>query len=184
MLGDDDFEVVTINSARANPEICAHLLKYDSVFGRYPGDVDTDETNLIVEGRTIRITDQRDPLLCPWHAYGVDVVIEATGHFTERDPAAKHLRAGAARVLITAPARYEDVTIVFGVNDQKYDPSRHRIVSAASCTTNCLAPLLKVLNGSFGIVGGLMTTIHAFTRDQALLDGTHRDLRPGLRRST
>src|SRR3989442_13089905 len=148
MLGDDDLEVVTITSARANPEICAHLLKYDSVFGRYPGDVDTDETNLIVEGRTIRITDQRDPLLCPWHAYGVDVVIEATGHFTERDPPAKHLRAGAARVLITAPARYEDITVVFGVNDDAYNPSRHRIVSAASCTTNCLAPLLKILNGS------------------------------------
>ncbi|HEX9316690.1 MAG TPA: type I glyceraldehyde-3-phosphate dehydrogenase, partial [Actinomycetota bacterium] len=117
------------------------------------------------------------PLLCPWHAYDVDVVVEATGRFTHREQAAQHLRAGASRVLITAPAKYEDVTIVMGVNDEAYDPDRHHVVSAASCTTNCLAPLLKVLHSAFGVAGGLMTTIHAFTRDQELLDGTHSDLR-------
>lgn len=177
VVNEPDLEVPVINSARTRPEICAHLMKYDSVFGRYPGEVGFDDQHLIVDGRSIRVTDQPDPLLCPWHAYGVDVVVEATGRFTHREQAAQHLRAGASRVLITAPAKYEDVTIVMGVNDHVYDPDRHHIVSAASCTTNCLAPLLKVLHSAFGVAGGLMTTIHAFTRDQELLDGTHRDLR-------
>lgn len=174
---EPELEVVAVNSVRTTPEVCAHLFKYDSVFGRYPGKVDHDDKNMIVDGRPIRITDQRDPLLCPWHAFGVDVVVEATGHFTHREAAAKHLKAGASKVLITAPAQYEDITIVVGVNDEQYDSNRHRVISAASCTTNCLAPMLKVLHSQFGIVGALMTTIHAFTRDQQLLDGTHKDLR-------
>lgn len=175
--GSADLEIVVVNSVRAKPHICAHLLKYDSVFGRYPGKVAHDEEHLIVDGRPIRVTDQPDPLLCPWHAFDVDVVVEATGHFTRREEAAQHLKAGAKKVLITAPAQYEDITIVYGVNHHLYDPSRHRVISAASCTTNCLAPMLKVLHEQFGVLGGLMTTIHAFTRDQELLDGTHRDLR-------
>jgi glyceraldehyde 3-phosphate dehydrogenase len=172
-----DMDVVVVNSVRAKPELCAHLFKYDSVFGRYQGTVDHDDDNLIVDGRQVRITSQADPLLCPWHAFGVDVVIEATGRFTHRDHAVAHLRAGARKVLITAPARYEDLTVVMGVNDDQYDPDRHHVVSAASCTTNCLAPVLTVLHDSFGVSGGLMTTIHAFTRDQELLDGTNGDLR-------
>jgi glyceraldehyde 3-phosphate dehydrogenase len=123
------------------------------------------------------VTSEPDPLLCPWHAFDVDVVVEATGRFTHRDDAVAHLKAGARKVLITAPALYEDVTIVMGVNDGAYDPERHHVVSAASCTTNCLAPMLKVLHETFGVTGGLMTTIHAFTRDQELLDATHKDLR-------
>jgi glyceraldehyde 3-phosphate dehydrogenase len=170
-------DVVVVNSVRAKPEMCAHLFKYDSVFGRFPGTVEHDEESLIIDGRSVRITDQADPLLCPWHAFDVDVVVEATGRFTHRDSAVAHLRAGARKVLITAPARYEDLTVVVGVNDDQYDPDRHHVVSAASCTTNCLAPVLSVLHESFGVSGGLMTTIHAFTRDQELLDGTNGDLR-------
>jgi len=176
-LGEPELEVVAVNSTRTTPEICAHIFKYDSVFGRYSGKVDFDDRHLIVDGRPIRITDQRDPLLCPWHAFGVDVVVEATGHFTHREAAAKHLKAGAGKVIITAPGQYEDVTLVMGVNDEMYDAGRHRVISAASCTTNCLAPMLKVLHSEFGVEGALMTTIHAFTRDQQLLDGTHRDPR-------
>jgi glyceraldehyde 3-phosphate dehydrogenase len=176
-LAEPVIEVAVVNSIRAEPAVCAHLLKYDSVFGRFPGKVDHDDEHLVVDGRTIRVTSEPDPLLCPWHAFDVDVVVEATGRFTHRDDAVAHLKAGARKVLITAPARYEDVTIVMGVNDGAYDPERHHVVSAASCTTNCLAPMLKVLHETFGVTGGLMTTIHAFTRDQELLDGTNKDLR-------
>ncbi|HYH48754.1 MAG TPA: type I glyceraldehyde-3-phosphate dehydrogenase [Acidimicrobiia bacterium] len=172
-----DIEVVVVNSAGARAEMCAHLLKYDSVFGRYDGEVCSDGDHLIVEGRPIRISDQADPLLCPWHAFDVDVVVEATGRFTDRDEAARHLQAGARKVIITAPARYEDATLVVGVSDAIYDAARHHVVSAASCTTNCLAPVLKVLHEAFGVAGALMTTIHAYTRDQELLDGSHPDLR-------
>ena len=174
---DTGLDVVVVNSVRAKPEMCAHLFKYDSVFGRFAGTVEHDDEHLVINGRPVRITDQADPLLCPWHAFDVDVVIEATGRFTHRDQAVTHLRAGARKVLITAPGRYEDLTVVMGVNDDQYDPDRHHIVSAASCTTNCLAPVLTVLHDSFGVSGGLMTTIHAFTRDQELLDGTNGDLR-------
>lgn len=176
-LAEPGIEVAAVNSIRAEPAMCAHLLKYDSVFGRFPGKVDHDDKHLVVDGRTIRVTSEPDPLLCPWHAFDVDVVVEATGRFTHRDDAVAHLKAGARKVLITAPARYEDVTIVMGVNDHVYAPDRHHVVSAASCTTNCLAPMLKVLHETFGVAGGLMTTIHAFTRDQELLDGTNNDLR-------
>jgi glyceraldehyde 3-phosphate dehydrogenase len=172
-----DIEVVVVNSVRAKPDLCAHLFKYDSVFGRFPGTVDFDDDNLIIDGRTVRVTAQADPLLCPWHAFDIDVVVEATGRFTHREEASAHLRAGARKVLITAPGRYEDLTVVMGVNDSEYDPDRHHVVSAASCTTNCLAPVLTVLHDSFGVSGGLMTTIHAYTRDQELLDGTNGDLR-------
>ncbi|MDQ1514452.1 MAG: hypothetical protein QOE80_282 [Actinomycetota bacterium] len=170
-------DVVVVNSVRAKPDLCAHLFKYDSVFGRFQGIVDHDDDHLVIDGHPVRITAQADPLLCPWHAFDVDVVIEATGRFTHRDEAVAHLRAGAHKVLITAPARYEDLTVVMGVNDSEYDGDRHHVVSAASCTTNCLAPVLSVLHESFGVSGGLMTTIHAFTRDQELLDGTNGDLR-------
>lgn len=175
--GEPDLEVVIVNSVRASAHHSAHLFKYDSVFGRYPGKVENDEHHLIVDGRPVRVTDQPDPLLLPWHAFDVDVVVEATGHFTRRDEAAQHLKAGARKVLITAPAKYEDITIVVGVNDHMYERDLHQVVSAASCTTNCLAPVLKVLHSEFGVVGGLMTTIHAYTRDQELLDGMHSDLR-------
>lgn len=175
--GDTDIEVVAINSIRATPAMSAHLLKYDSVFGRFPGKVDHDDENLIIDGTPIRIIAQADPLLCPWHAYDVDIVIEATGRFTTRDSAAEHLKAGASKVIITAPARYDDATIIIGVNDDIYDPESHHVISAGSCTTNCLAPILAVLEKRYGIVSGLMTTIHSYTRDQELLDGTHSDLR-------
>lgn len=176
-MGEPDLEVVVVNSARTTPQAAEHMFKYDSVFGRYQGKVGHDKQNLIVDGRPIRITDQRDPLLCPWHAFGVDIVVEATGHFNHREAASKHLKAGADKVVLTAPGKYEDCTIVMGVNDDIYDHSRHRVISAASCTTNCLAPMLKVLHSEFGVQGALMTTIHAFTRDQQLLDGTHSDPR-------
>lgn len=175
--GDTDIEVVAINSVRATPQVSAHLLKYDSVFGRFPGKIDHDDGNLVIDGRPIRIIAQADPLLCPWHAYDVDIVIEATGRFTTRDAAADHLKAGASKVIITAPARYDDATIIIGVNDDIYDPESHHVISAGSCTTNCLAPILAVLQKRYGIVSGLMTTIHSYTRDQELLDGTHSDLR-------
>lgn len=176
-LGHPELEVVAINSSRTTGKAAAHMFMYDSVHGRYPGKVDFDSQNLIVDGQVIRVTDQRDPLLCPWHAFGVDIVVEATGHFNHREAAAKHLKAGADKVVITAPGQYEDVTIVMGVNDEIYEHDRHHIISAASCTTNCLAPMLKVLHADFGVEGALMTTIHAFTRDQQLLDGTHSDPR-------
>jgi glyceraldehyde-3-phosphate dehydrogenase type I len=176
-LGHPELEVVAINSSRTNGKAAAHMFMYDSVHGRYPGKVDFDAQNLIVDGRSIRVTDQRDPLLCPWHAFGVDIVVEATGHFNHREASAKHLKAGADKVVITAPGQYEDVTLVMGVNHDIYDHDRHHIISAASCTTNCLAPMLKVLHEGFGVEGALMTTIHAFTRDQQLLDGTHSDPR-------
>jgi glyceraldehyde 3-phosphate dehydrogenase len=173
-----DIDVVVVNSVRAKPDLCAHLFKYDSVFGRFPGTVESDDDNLVIDGRTVRVTAQADPLLCPWHAFDVDVVVEATGRFTHREEASAHLRAGARKVLITAPARYEDLTVVMGVNDSEYDPDRHHVVSAASCTTNCLAPVLTVLHDSFGVSGGLMTTIHAYTARTATCAG------PGRRPST
>lgn len=177
MLAEGDIKPVAINSDRGTPESIAHLFRYDTVFGRWPGEVAIDGAAIIINGRRMALISQRDPNLLPWEELGVDVVAEATGRFTQRAAAAGHLRAGARRVLITAPAADADVTLVVGVNDHLYDAPAHRIVSGASCTTNCLAPIAAVLDERFGILGGLVTTIHAYTRDQALVDGTHEDPR-------
>ena len=154
----------------------AHLLKYDSIHGRYPGPVEAKEDALVVDGKEIQVLSERDPAGLPWKEMGVDIALESTGLFTDRENASKHLGAGARKVLISAPAKGEDATVVLGVNDYMLKPE-HKIVSNASCTTNCLAPMVKVLHDSFGIVKGLMTTIHSYTNDQKILDLPHKDLR-------
>jgi glyceraldehyde 3-phosphate dehydrogenase (phosphorylating) len=172
-----DLEFVAVNDL-TDPGTLAHLLKYDSILGRFPGEVEAGEGSISVDGIAIQVLSERDPAALPWADLGVDVVIESTGLFTARDDAAKHLEAGAKKVIISAPAKDPDVTVALGVNfDTAYDPSSHHIISNASCTTNCLAPLAKVLNDSFGIEQGLMTTIHAYTADQRLQDMPHKDLR-------
>jgi glyceraldehyde 3-phosphate dehydrogenase len=153
------------------------MFKYDSCFGTYKGDVELKGNILTIDGHEITVEDNRDPLQLPWKEMGVDMVIESTGAFTKREGAMKHITAGAKKVLITSPATDEDVTIVIGVNEEKYDPANHHIVSNASCTTNCLAPFAKVIDEKFGIVKGLMTTVHSYTNDQGLLDQKHKDLR-------
>ncbi len=169
-------EVVGINDL-TDARTSAHLLKWDSVHGPYPGTVEADGDAIVVDGKRIPVSKERDPAKLPWKPLGAEVVIESTGIFTERDAAAKHLEAGAQRVLISAPAKGPDVTIVLGVNSDAYDPAKHRIVSNASCTTNCLAPVAKVLDDGWGIERGWMTTIHAYTNDQVILDFPHKDLR-------
>jgi glyceraldehyde 3-phosphate dehydrogenase len=172
-----DLDFVAVNDI-TDPETLAHLLKYDSILGRFPGDVEVRGEGFAVDGSEIKILSERDPAELPWGDLGVDVVIESTGLFTKRDDAAKHLEAGAKKVIISAPATDPDVTVALGVNfDDAYDPDNHNIISNASCTTNCLAPLAKVLNDSVGIEHGLMTTIHAYTADQRLQDMPHKDLR-------
>ncbi len=171
-----DFEIVAINDL-FDPQTNAHLLKYDSNYGRFPGTVEVQGEHLVVNGRSIRVLAMKDPAQLPWKDLGVELVIESSGVFTDAAKAGAHLQAGAKRVIITAPAKGEDITIVMGVNDDKYDPGRHRIVSNASCTTNCLAPVAKVLFDNWGIRRGLMTTVHAYTNDQRVLDQPHRDLR-------
>ncbi|HEX7059853.1 MAG TPA: type I glyceraldehyde-3-phosphate dehydrogenase [Solirubrobacterales bacterium] len=171
-----DLEFVAVNDL-TDPATLAHLLKYDSILGRFPGEVEAGEGSISVDGSAIQVLSERDPAALPWGDLGVDVVIESTGFFTARDDAAKHLEAGAKKVIISAPAKEPDVTVALGVNFDTYDPARHHIISNASCTTNCLAPLAKVLNDSFGIEQGLMTTIHAYTADQRLQDMPHKDLR-------
>ena len=173
---DPRFEVVAVNDL-TNPASLAHLLKYDSVHGRFPADVAPTETGIKVGGKTLQVISEKDPAKLPWKQLGVDVVVESTGLFTKRDDAAKHLTAGARRVLISAPATGPDLTVVMGVNDKAFDAAQHAIVSVASCTTNCLAPVAKVINDNFGIHRGLMMTIHAYTNDQVLLDQPHKDLR-------
>lgn len=168
--------VVAINDL-TDTKTLAHLLKWDSVHGKFDGEISFDEEYLIVRGHKIKILKERDPAKLPWGQLGVDVVLESTGFFTARDKAALHIQGGAKRVLISAPAKNPDATIVFGVNDSIYDPAKHFIVSNASCTTNCLAPLVKVLNDTFGIVQGFMSTIHSYTNDQRILDLPHEDLR-------
>ena len=168
--------VVAINDL-TDTKTLAHLLKWDSVHGKFDGEISFDEQYIIVRGHKIKILKERDPAKLPWGELGVDVVLESTGFFTARDKAALHLQGGAKRVLISAPAKNPDATIVFGVNDSIYDPAKHFIVSNASCTTNCLAPLVKVLNDTFGIVQGFMSTIHSYTNDQRILDLPHEDLR-------
>jgi glyceraldehyde 3-phosphate dehydrogenase len=171
-----DIDVVAVNDLTDNKSL-ALLLKYDSILGRYPADVSYDDKNIIVGGTSIRALAERDPADLPWGELGVDVVIESTGFFTKASAAHKHIDGGAKKVVISAPASDEDITIVMGVNDQLYDASKHTIISNASCTTNCLAPLAKVLHDSFGITKGLMTTVHAYTQDQNLQDGPHSDPR-------
>jgi glyceraldehyde 3-phosphate dehydrogenase len=171
-----DLEFVAVNDL-TDPATLAHLLKYDSILGRFPGEVAASGDSLQVDGKAIKVLSERDPAALPWGDLGVDVVIESTGFFTARDDAAKHLEAGAKKVIISAPAKEPDVTVALGVNFDTYDPAEHHIISNASCTTNCLAPLAKVLNDSFGIEQGLMTTIHAYTADQRLQDMPHKDLR-------
>lgn len=155
----------------------AHLFKFDSNYGKYPGTVEVKDGALIVDGDEIKALAEKDPAALPWGSLGVDVVIESTGRFTDRDSAGKHLTAGAKKVIISAPAKNEDITICLGVNDEAYDPSQHHIISNASCTTNCLAPAAKVVHEKFGILRGLMTTIHSYTNDQNILDLPHKDLR-------
>ncbi|MDQ1621378.1 MAG: hypothetical protein QOE19_3947 [Actinomycetota bacterium] len=171
-----DIEVVGANDLTDNKTL-AHLLKYDSILGRLPEAVSFDEQNIIVGGRKIRALEERDPANLPWKELGADVVIESTGFFTDATKAKAHIDAGAQKVIISAPAKNEDFTVVLGANDNLYDPAKHHIISNASCTTNCLAPMAKVLNDEFTIERGLMTTIHAYTQDQNLQDGPHSDLR-------
>ena len=169
-------EVAAVNDltdARTN----AHLFKYDSSYGIYPGEVRVADSSIVVDGREIKVLVERDPAAIAWRDYGVDIVIESTGRFTDATRAAGHLKGGAKRVIISAPARNEDITIVLGVNEAQYNPIKHYVISNASCTTNCIAPVVKVLHQSFGVTKGLMTTIHAYTNDQRLLDMFHKDLR-------
>jgi glyceraldehyde 3-phosphate dehydrogenase len=175
-LGHDDIEFVAVNDI-ANAETLAHLLKYDSVLGTLQARVEAAAGAISVDGRRFQVLSVKDPAELPWKTLGVDVVFESTGKFTKREDAAKHLAAGAKKVIVTAPAKGPDVSLVIGVNDGTYDPARHHIISNASCTTNCLAPVAKVLHEQFGIVKGWMTTIHSYTNDQNLLDLPHKDLR-------
>jgi glyceraldehyde 3-phosphate dehydrogenase len=171
-----ELEVVAINDV-TDTKTNAHLLKYDSTYGRFPGEIETTPDSLIVNGHSIKVLSQRDPAQIPWADLGVELVIESTGLFTDAEKAASHLRAGAKKVIISAPAKGEDITIVLGVNEEMYNPAKHHIISNASCTTNCLAPTAKVLNDAFGIERGLMNTIHSYTNDQRILDQVHKDLR-------
>ncbi len=171
-----DIEVVAVNDL-TDTQTNAHLLKYDSTYGRFPGEVEATEDTLIVNGHPIKVLAQRNPAEIPWGDLGVDIVIESTGFFTDAEKAAAHLKGGAKKVIISAPAKGEDITIVLGVNEQMYNPEKHNIISNASCTTNCLAPTVKVLNDTFGIEYGLMNTIHSYTNDQRILDQVHKDLR-------
>ncbi|CAB5240039.1 unannotated protein [freshwater metagenome] len=175
-LNDPNINIVAINDLTDNATL-AHLLKYDSILGRLGLDVSFTEDSLTVGGKKITVFADRDPANLPWASVKVDVVIESTGHFTKAADAGKHIAAGAKKVIISAPATDEDITIVMGVNHEKYDGAKHNIISNASCTTNCLAPMAKVLNDQFGIVRGLMTTVHAYTNDQVILDFPHKDLR-------
>jgi glyceraldehyde 3-phosphate dehydrogenase len=173
----DDIDVVAVNDI-TSPETLAHLLKYDSVLGNYGGDVSADGDNLVVDGNRIRVLAERDPGDLPWAQLGVDLVVESTGFFTDAEKAKVHIeKGGAKKVIISAPAKNEDITIVMGVNEQTYDAAQHHVVSNASCTTNCLAPVAKVLHESFGIKTALMTTVHSYTNDQKILDAPHEDLR-------
>ena len=172
----DKLEVAAINDL-TDTKTNAHLLKWDSTYGLYPGEVKATEDSIIVDGKEVKVLSERDPGNIPWQDYGVDIVIESTGLFTDATKAAAHRQGGAKKVLISAPAKNEDITIVLGVNEDRYDPDRHNIISNASCTTNCIAPVVKVLHQSFGVSKGLMTTIHAYTNDQRLQDMYHKDLR-------
>jgi glyceraldehyde 3-phosphate dehydrogenase len=174
--GRDDLEFVAVNDLTDNDTL-AHLFQFDSVHGPFSGSVASHGDGIRIDGKQIRVLAERDPAQLPWKDLGIDVVIECTGRFTERSAAAKHLEAGARKVIISAPGKNEDITIVLGVNEDRYDPEAHDVISNASCTTNCLAPVVKVLHEAFGFEQGLMTTIHAYTNDQSILDAPHKDLR-------
>jgi len=175
-LGIKDLDLVAVNDL-TDTKTLAHLLRYDSVHGRFLGDVKAEKDALVVDGDSMRVLSEKDPARLPWKDLGVDVVLESTGRFTDRDAAALHLAGGAKKVIISAPAKKEDVTLVYGVNHQSYDPAKHHIISNASCTTNCLVPVVKVILDRFGFVNGFMTTVHSYTNDQQILDLPHKDLR-------
>jgi len=173
---DKNVEIVAIN-ARADSDTLAHLFKYDSNYGKFNGTVETTENSMTVNGKEIKLFRENDPSTLPWAELGIDIVIDSTGVFKDKEGLMKHITAGAKKVIITAPAKDEDFTVVMGVNEKEYNPAKHIVISNASCTTNCLAPFAKVLDDDFGIVKGLMTTIHSYTNDQQILDKTHKDLR-------
>lgn len=175
-LGDNEIDIVAANDI-TDANTLAHLLKYDSVLGNLDEDVRADGDTIVAGGESFKVLKERDPAKLPWKELGVEIVIESTGLFTKREDATKHLEAGAKKVIISAPAKGEDFTVVMGVNHDKYDPANHHLISNASCTTNCLAPLVKVLHDEFGLTNGIMTTIHSYTNDQKLLDLPHKDLR-------
>src|SRR4051794_34538682 len=175
-MGDSGIDIVAVNDL-TDAKTLAHLLKYDSILGNLKADISAKGDKITVGGDEFQVLSMKDPAQLPWKALGVDVVFESTGIFTDRDSAAKHITAGAKKVVITAPAKKPDITVVLGVNNDKYDPAKHQIISNASCTTNCLAPVAKVLHESFGITKGWMTTVHSYTNDQQLLDLPHKDLR-------
>lgn len=175
-FGNPNLQIVAINDL-TDAKTLAHLLKYDSVHGIFEHEIESKEDVLLIDGKSVRITKEKDPASLPWKEMAIDVAVESTGRFTDRPAAEKHLTAGAKKVIISAPAKNPDITLVLGVNEEKYDPSRHHILSNASCTTNCLAPVAKVLLNQFGIKRGLMTTVHSYTNDQQLLDLPHKDLR-------
>ncbi|MFC1973850.1 type I glyceraldehyde-3-phosphate dehydrogenase [Chloroflexota bacterium] len=172
----DKLKVVVVNDL-TDTKTNAHLFKYDSNYGRYPGKLEATENAIVIDGAPVKVIAERDPAKIPWRDFGVDIVVESTGIFTEAAKAAGHLKGGVKKVIISAPAKGEDITIVLGINESKYDPTKHHIISNASCTTNCVAPLVKVLHENFGMAKGLMSTIHAYTNDQVLLDMFHKDLR-------
>ncbi len=173
---DDELEIVGVNDLM-DPHTLAHLLKYDSTYGVYDFDVESSDNSITVDGREVKVFSERDPANLPWAANGVELVIESTGFFTDATKARGHIDGGAKKVIITAPAKNEDITIVLGVNEDQYDPDQHSVVSNASCTTNCLAPVAKVVQDAYGIRRGFMTTVHSYTNDQVTLDGPHKDLR-------
>ncbi len=175
-LESKELEFVAVNDL-TDAKTLAHLFKYDSTFGIFPGKVEAKDGAIVIDGKEIKVFAQRDPAQLPWKNLGVDIVVESTGHFRDKEKASLHLKAGAKKVIISAPAKGEDITIVMGVNEDKYDPEKHNILSNASCTTNCLGPVAKVILDNFGITKGLMTTIHSYTNDQVILDFPHKDLR-------
>ena len=172
-----NFEVVAVNNGSTLPDTLAYLFKYDSVYGNYPGEVTWEEDGIVIDGHKIKTFTERNPENLPWKEMGVDIVLESTGRMTDRESCEKHLKAGAKKVVISAPGKNEDITVVMGVNEEMYDPAVHNIISNASCTTNCLAPFTKVLDNVFGIEKGFMTTAHSYTNDQQILDHGHKDLR-------
>ncbi|HXS23459.1 MAG TPA: type I glyceraldehyde-3-phosphate dehydrogenase [Gemmatimonadales bacterium] len=175
-MGVNDLDFVAVNDI-TDTKTLAHLFKYDSVHGRYPGKVEAAADGIHIDGKAVKVLAERDPAKLPWKDLGVDLVLESTGIFTDRERAAAHLAGGAKKVIISAPAKNEDITIVVGVNDAKYDPAKHHVISNASCTTNCLVPVVRVILDRFGFVSGFMTTVHSYTNDQQILDLPHKDLR-------